>query len=219
MAADTGLGKVVQARATDLSEDLARERYRVFKREVYDAVQSLTNERFQFHLVNAMGEPEEVRQRVMNEFSYQSSLELGDQTFEVIKALLPAQGVVKNARQNMVQRLNSYARDHPKLLVEVTEMLKNDFEHIFMRQALSGRAIVRSNSSLLNSSLGLNMALDILTERGYRVTLDVHQEVVPIRIEPGVPGDPSGQKVHVDTRKSFIFTVDFDRPVMRRILG
>jgi len=155
----------------------------------------------------------------MQEFSYQSSLELGDQTFEVIKELLPAQGVIRNARQNMVQRLNSFTRDHPKMLVEVTQMLKSDFEHIFMRQALCGRAIVRSNSPLLNTSLGVNMALDILAERGYRVTLDVHQEVVPTRIEMGVPGDPSGQKVHVETKKSFIFTVDFDRPVMRRITG
>jgi len=61
MAEDTGIGPILKARATDSSEELARERYRLFKTEVYDAVQSLTSERFQFHLVNAMGEPADVR--------------------------------------------------------------------------------------------------------------------------------------------------------------
>jgi len=153
----------------------------------------------------------------MNEFSYQSSLELGDQTFEMIKSVLPAHEVIRNARQDMVQRLNSYARDHPNLLQDVVKMIKEDFEHIFMRQALVGKAIVRSNSPLLSTSLGVNMVLDILQERGFRVTLDVRQEVLPTRVEPAVPGDPTGQKIICDTRKSFIFSVDFDRPAIRRI--
>lgn len=115
---DTGLGTVKKARPTDVSEDLARERYRVFKEEVYDALK-MVKDAFHFHFVNASGSPEEVRDLIIREFTYQSSLELADDTFEKVRAVTSAKQIVAQARQNMVQRLNAYASDHTAVFDQV----------------------------------------------------------------------------------------------------
>ena len=44
--------------------------------------------------------------------------------------------------------------------------------HIIKRQSLAGKAIIRSNNALLESSVAINMALDVLAERGYDAVLD-----------------------------------------------
>lgn len=212
---DTGLGKIKKARATDVSEDLARQRYRVFKEEVYDALK-LVKDNFFFHFLDASGSPEEVKDLIFHEFTYQSSLELGDETFERIRLVPEAKQVVAQARQNMVQRLSAYVTDHPELFDQVVEMILMEFVHILRRQALAGRAIIRSNNPILSSKIALNMLLDILSERGFYVTLEVQQENVPTRVEPAVPGDFSGQAIHCEVNRVWKFEVSFKRPNIRR---
>lgn len=212
---DTGLGTLREARATDLSEALARERYRVFKEEVYEAIRTIKDD-FHFHLIDATPPVEVVRTHMMREFAYQSSLELDDQTFEHIRRILPAKVVVQHARQKMVQRLSSYMRDYPKLFDDVIDLIEAEFMHIIQRQALAGRATIRSANPLLNSAVALNMLLDVLSERGYFVTLDIRQERYPDRVEPSVPGDPAGQRIVLKTARSYQFTIEFPRPHIRR---
>jgi adenylate kinase len=62
----SGVGELWDERATDLSEDSARHRYRVFKEKTYDALQSL-REIFHFHFINAQGPLEEVQQNIIKE--------------------------------------------------------------------------------------------------------------------------------------------------------
>ena len=57
---DLGVGHVQEARATDVSAALARQRYRVFKEEVVEALHSIKGS-FHFHLIAANGTPREVR--------------------------------------------------------------------------------------------------------------------------------------------------------------
>lgn len=246
---DTGLGSIKKARATDVSEELARQRYRVFKvraaqwrkgaapagrpcptsddrsmllataqlsqEEVYDALK-LVKDHFFFHFLDAGGSPEDVKDLIQHEFTYQSSLELGDETFDSIRLVPEAKQVVAQARQNMVQRLNAYVTDHPELFRQVVEMVQTEFVHILRRQALAGRAIIRTNNTILSSKIALNMLLDILSERGFFVTLEVQQESIPTRVEPAVPGDFSGQPIRVEVNRVWKFEVEFPRPNIRR---
>ena len=78
------LGKPLEEeRATDFSEELAQGRYRTFKDKTYAALQSL-REDFHYHFINAMAPLHDVEQSIMQEFQYQSLLELGHDTYDSI---------------------------------------------------------------------------------------------------------------------------------------
>ena len=50
----TGIGELLEERATDFDKALAQRRYRVFKEQTWDALQEL-KEIFHYHFVNAQG--------------------------------------------------------------------------------------------------------------------------------------------------------------------
>src|SRR5262245_31110285 len=52
--AETGIGTAIELRATDLSEDLVRRRYQVFKEQTWSALTSL-QKLYHYHFVNADG--------------------------------------------------------------------------------------------------------------------------------------------------------------------
>lgn len=109
---------------------------------MYSSLQSI-KDYFHFHFVNAEGTIEEVERRIQEELSYQSAMELGDETFELVRGLPLASEVVRNSRFKLVQRLDSYQRDNHELFAQVIDVLRAEFEKIIMRQALSGQAIIR----------------------------------------------------------------------------
>ncbi len=98
------------------------------------------------------GPPEEVAERVKAEFKYQSGMELSNDTFELVRHVTHAHEIIRHARQRMVQRLNAYSSEHTELFKQVLDLIKDDFLHILQRQALAGKAIIRSNSPLLGTS-------------------------------------------------------------------
>ena len=76
---ETGIGAAIELRATDLSEDLVRRRYQVFKEQTWAALTSL-RQLYHYHFVNAEGPISEVQANILNELKYQSSLELDPRT-------------------------------------------------------------------------------------------------------------------------------------------
>lgn len=213
IAHDIGLGTAEAARATDVNESHAKRRYQLFKDEMFHALQKI-KDTFHFHFIDASGSPESVKEAIQREFAYQSSMELSDAALDMVRAVMPADQVIRHARQKMVQRLNAYARDHTDLLHQVIELISTDFTPLLMRQALAGEAFIRSNSPLLENGLAINMALDLLAERGFTVVLSVHRERIAHRVEPAVPSQAA--KVHNRVLKTFEFRVTFPRPRIRR---
>lgn len=212
----TGIGKHMEKRATDHDVALARRRYEVFQEQIFAALNTLRDV-FSFHFIDANGPPEEVAARIQEEFKYQSSMELNNDCFDMVRqAAPPAREIIKHARQRMVARLNAYATDHTEMFQQALDLIRHDFVHILQRQALAGTAIIRSNSPILEHKLAVNMVLDVLAERGYVVALDIVRDRFPDRVEPAVPGDFSGQPVHNTVLKTWIFTVHFKRPQIRR---
>ena len=90
-----------------------------------------------------------------------------------IRAVRTSAEIVRHARQSLIQRLNTYAREHQNLFQQVIDLLKADFMHIVQRQALAGSAIVRSQSPLFEDPVAVNIALDVLAERGYALSLSL----------------------------------------------
>ena len=93
---DTGMGELLEERATDVSEDACRKRYRLFMEQTYDVLQSL-KQTFHFHVINAQGDIASVERAIINEFRYQSSLELDEETFDAVRHIPLASEIVISA--------------------------------------------------------------------------------------------------------------------------
>ena len=179
---ETGVGTILPVRPTDLDEATARRRYKVFKEQTWDALQSL-KEIYHYHFINAEGPIEEVEANILRELQYQSSLELQPDTYARLRPLPLAEDIVLHARQQLVNRLDSYELDHPELFVKVTSVIQEKFMPIIQRHALSGRAQVNSEDALFHNPIALSMLIDIFSERGFHAVVDKHIQEVPNRID------------------------------------
>jgi adenylate kinase len=179
----TGVGELLEERATDLDETLAQRRYRVFKEQTWDALQSL-KEVFHYHFVNAQGTFAEVEQNIVQELQYQSSLELDPHTYDRLRPIPLASEIVVHARQELVKRLDLYEMKHTELFAQVVAFVETKMMPIVLRHAISGHAIVNTEEPVLGDSLALAMVIDIFSERGYHAAVDLHRIEVPERLDP-----------------------------------
>ncbi len=119
----SGMGERWEERATDFSEGLARNRYRVFKEQTYDALVSL-KQIFHYHFINAQAPIPEVQANIVRELEYQSSLELDPRTFDRLRGLPLASEIVRHARQDLVRRLDGYEVEQPETFGRVIEFIE-----------------------------------------------------------------------------------------------
>lgn len=180
--AETGIGAPIELRATDLSEELVRRRYQVFKEQTWAALTSL-RQLYHYHFINAEGPIGEVQANILKELKYQSSLELDPRTFERLRALPLAEELVVHGRQELVKRLDSYEFEHTNLLRQIVDLVSTKFMPIITRHALSGRATVNSEDPVFNEPLAIPMLIDIFSERGYHAVVDKTIQQIPERID------------------------------------
>ncbi len=177
-----GIGTLLEERVTDLSEEAARNRYRVFKEQTFDALQSL-REMFHYHFVNAQGPVEEVQKNILDELKYQSSLELDPRTFDRLRKLPLASEIVVHARQELVRRLDAYEVEQTDLFKKVIALIDAKIVPIIIRHALSGMAQVNSEDALLEDPVALAMLIDIFSERGYHAVVDIQRQEIPASVD------------------------------------
>ncbi len=169
----TGVGELAELRATDLDEALAQKRYRTFTEETFEALTSLRRD-FHYHFVNADAPLAEVEKSIIAEFQYQSSLELGHATYDIIHGIPLASEVTRHARQELVRRLDAYEHATAPQFKAVAAFIEAEVVPIIVRHALSGRCIVKSANALFQDPTTIDMVLDTLAERGYHA---VHEDV------------------------------------------
>ncbi len=179
---ETGVGRKLELRATDLDAAKAAQRYRVFKEQTWDALRSL-KEIYHYHFVNAEGPIEEVEGNILKELQYQSSLELDPHTFDRLRQIPIAEEITVHARQELVKRLDSYEMNHPELFAKVVELIQDKFMPIVQIHALSGRAYINSEDQVLDDPLALTMLIDIFTERGFHALVDKRREQIPESVD------------------------------------
>jgi adenylate kinase len=205
----TGLGDLLEERATDYDLDLAKRRYRVFKEQTWEALQSL-REIFHYHLVNAQGSLAEVEQNILRELQYQSSLELDPRTHDLLRTIPVAGDIVVHARQQLVKRLDEYAFEHADLLAKVVEFVTRKVMPIVLRHAISGIASVNTEEPVLDDPLALAMLIDLFSERGYHATVDLHRIEVPDTF------DPRTGKITCRVKKVYRLSIRFQGSEIRR---
>jgi len=192
--AETGIGVPIDLRVTDLSEELVRRRYQVFKEQTWSALTSL-RQLYHYHFINAEGPIGEVQANILKELKYQSSLELDPRTFERLRTLPLAEELVVHARQELVRRLDGYEFKQPALLSQIVDLVSNKFMPIITRHALSGRAHVNSEDPIFNEPLAIPMLIDIFSERGYHAVVDKQIQEIPERIDLATGAIKSRTKV------------------------
>jgi adenylate kinase len=205
----TGEGPLWEERVTDYEPALAMRRYRVFKEQTWDALQSL-KELFHYHLVNAQGDFAEVEQNIMRELQYQSSLELDPATHDRLRPIPVASELTLHARQEMVKRLDGYEFEHPKLFAQVVGFVAKKIMPIVRRHAITGSAHVNTEDALLDDPLALAMLIDIFSERGFHALVDLHRIEVPEKM------DLATGQITCRTKKVYRISINFEGSEIRR---
>lgn len=178
----TGEGELIKIRKTDLDFETAQRRYRTFKEQTWDALQSLRSEFF-YHFINAEGTFREVEKNIYQELQYQSSLELDSRTFDRLRSIPLSSEIVVHARQELVRRLDEYELHHQAMFARVVDIIMESFMPIITRHAISGQSVVSSIDEVFDQPIALSMLIDIFSERGYRARVDKTLEQIPIRFD------------------------------------
>ena len=205
----TGIGELQEERPTDYDLPLAQRRYRVFKEQTWDALQSLQSI-FHYHSINAMGSLSEVEKNIEAELQYQSSLELDPRSFDVVRRVPTASDIVVHARQELVRRIDSYALEHGELFNEVIHFIETKMVPIITKHAISGHSQINTEDPLLETPLALAMLIDVFSERGYHATVDLHRIDVPMRV------DLNSGEIACREKKVYRMTIRFPGSEIRR---
>lgn len=198
-----------EVRVTDFDPDAANRRYRVFKDETWEALQSL-KEIYHYHFVNAQGSVESVERNIRDELDYQSSLELDPETYDAVRHLPLASDLITHARQELVRRMDSYQLEHRILFHIVIKLIEDRFIPIVIRHAIPGLAIVNSEDPVFDDPLALAMVIDIFAERGYHAVVNVNRAEIPesVNLQTGC--------ITCSTKRIYRFQIRFTGSEIRR---
>lgn len=205
----SGVGELWEERKTDFDVELARNRYRTFKEKTYDALVSL-KQIFHYHFINAQASIEVVQQNIVRELEYQSSLELDPRTYDSLRHIPLAHEIVLHARQELVNRLDSYQVEHPDLLRVVVDFIQEKTMPIIKRHAVSGRAMINTEDPLFEKPVALAMLIDIFSERGFRANVDIHYLEIPEKF------DLSTGLIQTRTKRVYRIAILFSGSQIRR---
>jgi adenylate kinase len=205
----TGVGELLELRPTDVDEALARNRYRTFKELTYEALTSLRRH-FHYHFINADAPLQDVERSINAEFQYQSSLELGQATFDIIHHIPLVSELTLYARQELVRRLDAYEHAAAPLFKEVAAFIETHVVPVIVRHALAGRCVVKTDRALFEDPTPVEMVLDILAERGYHAVYQEHRTPIPHRV------DLQTGVITCQDRTEHTFEIRFHPPEIRR---
>ncbi len=180
---EAAVGKLLEERVTDTDVQLCRGRYRTFSESTFAALQSL-RQIFHFHFIDAEGNLEEVQRNIEKEFGYQSSLELGQEVFDLIRPIPIASQLAAHARQELVERLDEYVEQHRPLFERVVRVVSDKLMPVVKAHAFTGHARFNTEDELFDDPLALRMMIDVLSERGFHTSVDIHKMDVPVRVNP-----------------------------------
>jgi adenylate kinase len=179
----SGVGNLREERITDIDPDLCRNRYKTFKDTTFEALQSL-KKIFHFHFIDAEGDLQEVKQNILRELTYQSSVELTDEVFDLIRNIPIASQITLHARQELIERLERYEEENKPLFQEVVKLIEEKMIPIIRAHAISGHARINTEEKLLDNPEARRIMIDVFSERGFHAILDIHRMEVPERVNP-----------------------------------
>ena len=203
----SGLGEYIEIRETDIEPEAAKKRFEIFKKN-FDTIYEM-KKHFHFTVIDASGTIEEVKEKMMKEFRYQSSLELSEEAYNLIHGVEKQHDIIKNARSDLVDRLDLYAKHKRELFMEVIEEVRKNFIPQIKRNIISGAAIIRTENPIFVEEDAIQMTLDVLSDRGFHCLCDIFWQRDPFKI------DLTTGEILSKSRMMYIFKVQFSRSAIR----
>jgi adenylate kinase len=195
----------IEIRSTDYDEELARNRYRVFKEQTYTALTSL-KKHFQYHLVDAEGGIVEVEENIAKEFVYQSSLELDVELFEELRHIPLSSEICIHTRQDLIKRLEDHYNIDKELFHTIIRIIEEDYSPIIERHTASGFVIINTSNAIFDNPIAVRMLTDILCERGFKANVDARETHIPYKVDPNTNLIECKIKKHIAIHISFPIT-------------
>ncbi|OYV48520.1 MAG: adenylate kinase, partial [Verrucomicrobia bacterium 21-51-4] len=118
--------------------------------------------------------------------------------------------VARQARQDLVRRLDGYEAKHTEVFVRVVDFIHHKCLPIIRKHAISGLARINTEDPLFEEPLALAMLIDIFSERGYHATVDIHKVEVPESV------DRDTFKIHCRVKKIYRLRIAFPTGHIRR---
>jgi len=87
------------------------------------------------------------------------------------------------------------------------KLIQKECVSILKQQALAGKAVIRSENSIFQRPMALDIFLDVMTERGFSVSVDVQKVRIPDSIKDGA--------IHCANKRLYEFHFDFPKPPIR----
>ena len=116
-----------------------------------------------------------------------------------------------HARQEMVERLEQYESENGPLFRRLVDFIEEKMIPIVRAHAISGYARINSEDELLDDPLALRIMIDIFSERGFHVSVDIHRMDVPVRI------NPETWEIICRTKKVFRIEIRYQAADIRRV--
>jgi adenylate kinase len=135
---------------------------------------------------------------------------LDESTYERLSPLPVASSLSVHARQDLVDRLDNYEKRDTDLFKEVVEVILSEFMPIVKLHAISGTAVINSENLVFMKPKGLEMLIDIFSERGYHAIVDVNKLELPDSI------DPKTFKITNTMKRVFRVRIRFEGSEIRR---
>ncbi len=205
----SGMGTKKEIRLTDLDVDAAHNRYRTFKEKTYESLKSL-REVFHYHYISAQGTVAEAKRRIVEELKYQSSLELNQEIFDLLSPIPLPEELAKHARQDLILRLENYQKYNISIFKNVVAIIQKNFVPIIEKNAVSGKAFINTEDPVFEDPVAITILIDVFSERGFQVTVDIRKVDVPHRI------DPNTFIVETKVKKVFRVWIGFKGTEIRR---
>ena len=125
----------------------------------------------------------ELRQNIIRELDYRSSLELDPRTYDTLRHIPLADEIVLQARKELVNRLDGYQVEHPAPLQDVVNFVQDKMMPVIKRYAVTGRATINTEDILFHDPLAVAMLIDIFSERGFQAMVDIHRLEIPEKVD------------------------------------
>ena len=77
-----------------------------------------------------------------------------------------------------------YEEEHKPLFQRVVKLVESKIIPIVRTHAMSGHARFNSEDELFDDPIALRIMIDVLSERGFHASVDIHRMDVPERIKP-----------------------------------
>jgi adenylate kinase len=124
-----------------------------------------------------------------------------------IKGLPTAKSVIENARQELVSRLNDYQHFHTSVFLSVVTVIQEEIMPTIRMHVMSGEAHIMSSNPVFREQLGLQILIDILSDRGFSVIVEKQDRRIPIKLE-------KKDQILSSNEQHFLFIVQFEKPTI-----